>query len=205
MTDERNLEPDRAAWDAEAGTFDEAADHGLRDATVRQAWADVLCALLPPVAADALDIGCGTGSLSLLLAEQGWRVTGVDFSPAMIKQAEAKAAAAGHRITFSVMDAAFPDLPPQSYDAIICRHLLWMLPEPTQVLERWLRLLRPGGRLILIEGFWHTGVGLPMQTLLALLPDGLTDVSTHSLSTNTALWGGEVSDERYAVTADLPR
>lgn len=204
MDDERNLEQDRAAWDAEAPTFDEAADHGLRDAAVRQAWADLLRSLLTPVASDALDIGCGTGSLSLLLAAQGWRVTGVDLSPAMLAQAEEKAAAAGYSIPFRVMDAAFPDLPPQSTNVIVCRHLLWMLPEPTQVLERWLRLLRPGGRLVLIEGFWHTGAGLPLQTLLALLPDGLTDVSAHSLSANTALWGGDVSDERYAVTADQP-
>jgi len=70
------------------------------------------------------DNGCGTGSLSLVLAGLGCKITGIDFSPETISQAEAKARASGYAITFHVMDAVFPQLPPQQFDIVVCRHLL---------------------------------------------------------------------------------
>ena len=49
-------------------------------------------------------------------------------------------------------------------------HLLWALREPAQVLQRWVNLLVPGGRLILIEGYWHTGGGLHAEEVTEALP-----------------------------------
>ncbi|MCA9907238.1 MAG: class I SAM-dependent methyltransferase, partial [Anaerolineae bacterium] len=149
------------------------------------------------------DIGCGTGSLSLVLAGLGHAVVGIDLAPAMLALAQAKAEAAGHSITFHVMDAALPQLAPEQFDVIVCRHLLWALAEPDQVLERWLRLLKPGGRLLLIEGYWHTGAGLHARELLALLPAALTQATLQPLSDWAELWGGAVEDERYAILAHL--
>ncbi|GAA0650524.1 hypothetical protein GCM10009535_30770 [Streptomyces thermocarboxydovorans] len=77
-------------WDAAAAAFDEEPDHGLRDPRVRAAWAGRLRDWLPAAPADVLDLGCGTGSLSLLAAEQGHRVTGVDRSRAMVTPAREK-------------------------------------------------------------------------------------------------------------------
>ncbi|GGL23437.1 hypothetical protein [Phycicoccus endophyticus] len=59
---------DPALWDAEAATFDEAADHGLADPTVREAWRELLRYAPPPAPAAVADLGCGTGTLSLLPA-----------------------------------------------------------------------------------------------------------------------------------------
>ncbi|MEU3532965.1 methyltransferase domain-containing protein [Streptomyces murinus] len=56
-------------WDARAAGFDEEPDHGLRDPAVRAAWAARLRSWLPRRPADVLDLGCGTGSLSLLAAQ----------------------------------------------------------------------------------------------------------------------------------------
>lgn len=81
-----------ADWDALAASFDDEPDHGLRDAEVRRAWAARLASWLPAPPGDVLDLGCGTGSLSLLAAEQGHRVTGVDLSPAMVELARTKLA-----------------------------------------------------------------------------------------------------------------
>lgn len=58
----------RAYWDRQAATFDEDPDHGLRDPLVREAWTSLLLPLLPPAPASVVDLGCGTGSLSVLLA-----------------------------------------------------------------------------------------------------------------------------------------
>lgn len=60
-------------WDARAAAFDDEPDHGLRDPEVRAAWSDRLRAWLPEDPADLLDLGCGTGSMSLLAAGQGHR------------------------------------------------------------------------------------------------------------------------------------
>ena len=80
--------PDVAGWDAEAKTFDEAPDHGLLDATVRSAWERLLIEKLPPAPARIADLGCGTGTLSVLLADNGHHVDGLDFSPEMVRRAE---------------------------------------------------------------------------------------------------------------------
>jgi ubiquinone/menaquinone biosynthesis C-methylase UbiE len=140
--------------------------------------------------------------LSVLLAGLGHKVTGIDLSPSMISCAQAKAATHGFQIEFQVMDAAFPQLPHRQFDVIICRHLLWALPDPEQVLQRWVEFLQRKGRLILIEGFWVTGSGLHAQEIIKMLPSSLVNVSIQNLSDNPNFWGGSVTDERYAVIAE---
>jgi 2-polyprenyl-3-methyl-5-hydroxy-6-metoxy-1,4-benzoquinol methylase len=167
---------------------------------VRQAWIDLLQELLPLRSGRLLDVGCGTGSLSMVLATLGFEVTGIDISPAMIARSQEKAEQAGHDIQFQVMDATHPKLPGQHFDAILCRHLLWSMPEPKAVLRRWLSLLAPGGWLVLIEGYWHTGAGMHAEELLTALPPEITAVSVQNLSDRPALWGRPVSDERYVIT-----
>lgn len=204
---EQKLHEARQIWNAEAATFDDQPDHGLHDPVVLAAWTKLLSAALPASLpmnnAKLLDIGCGTGSLSLVFAELGCKVTGIDFSPEMIAAAEAKAKNADQSIQFHVMDGAFPQFPAQQFDVIVCRHLLWMLPEADQVLQRWVQLLKRGGRLLLIEGFWHTGAGLRSQDIVDMLPASLTHVSVKALSDQADLWGSEVNDERYLILADL--
>lgn len=192
----------REYWDSQAAVFDNEPDHGLRDPKVRQAWTALLVDWIPLDLAEVLDIGCGTGSLSLRLAELGHTVTGIDLSPAMLAQAKAKAQTAGQQITFQVMNGADPQFSPQQFDVVLCRHLLWALPEPAQVLQRWVKLLKPGGRLLLIEGYWHTGGGLHAQEIIESLPPSLTNIQIKPLSDQPVLWGGSVTDERYAVIAD---
>jgi ubiquinone/menaquinone biosynthesis C-methylase UbiE len=200
---EQELEQSRHLWDAAAASFDDAPDHGLRDPIILNAWTNLLKRSLPSGGNEILDVGCGTGSLSLVLTGLGWEVTGIDFSPQMVALAEAKAAAAQQSVEFHVMDAAFPQFPPQQFDVVVCRHLLWMLPEPSQVLSRWADLLKPGGCLMLIEGFWHTGTGLHIQEVVDALPASFTHIAAQHLSDQTDLWGGEVTDERFMVLADL--
>ncbi|WP_329408354.1 class I SAM-dependent methyltransferase [Streptomyces sp. NBC_00704] len=188
-------------WDAAAAAFDEEPDHGLRDPDVRAAWAGRLRAWLPDRRCDVLDLGCGTGSLSLLASEQGHRVTGVDLSPAMIGLARAKLA--GRDAAFLVGDAAAPPVGEERFDVLLVRHVLWTLPDPARVLRHWRALLRPGGRLVLVEGLWGTvaPVGIPADRLTALLAPLSDHVRVEPLSQDVRLWGGPVTDERYAVVA----
>ncbi|UPZ32167.1 class I SAM-dependent methyltransferase [Streptomyces sp. LRE541] len=188
-------------WDMAADTFDDEPDHGLRDPAVREAWAARLRCWLPRGPSDVLDLGCGTGSLSLLASEARHRVTGVDLSPRMVDLARAKLA--GRDAAFLVGDAAAPPVGEQRFDVVLVRHVLWTLPEPGRVLRHWRGLLRPGGRLVLIEGVWRTvsPVGISADRLTALLAPLAEDVRVEMLSDDSSLWGGEVADERYAVIA----
>ena len=135
-----------AYWDDQADTFDDGADHGLRDPRVREAWRRLLLAHLPQAPAAIADIGCGTGSLSVLLAAEGYAVTGLDFAPAMVRAARAKARAADVSARFVLSDAAAPTLPPASFDVVLARHVLWAMPDVSAALAGWLRLLLPGER-----------------------------------------------------------
>ncbi|CAB4689204.1 MAG: methyltransferase domain-containing protein [Actinobacteria bacterium] len=186
-----------ALWDAEAAAFDDPPDHGLRDPAVRAAWRDLLLSLLPPAPARVADLGCGTGSLALLLAEEGYAVDGVDLSPQMILRAEAKA---GHVATFTRGDAWQVPLEAEHYDVVLCRHVLWALPDATEAVRRWDRLLRPGGTMVLVEGSWSTGAGLTgAQTLDAVTAAGRRGELLPL--PDPALWGRAIDDERYAVTS----
>ncbi|MDQ0603001.1 SAM-dependent methyltransferase [Streptomyces canus] len=202
MANHREFDTDaRMDWDAEAASFDDEPDHGLRDPEVRAAWADRLRSWLPGRACDILDLGCGTGSLSLLAAEQGHRVTGVDSAPAMVDLARAKLA--GRDAAFLVGVAATPPVGEQRFDVVLVRHVLWALPDPGRALRHWRELLRPGGRLVMIEGVWGavSPVGIPAERLTALLESVAAHVRVERLSGDPLLWGRAVADERYAVVA----
>src|SRR5438270_13852960 len=86
-------------WDAEARRYDEEPDHGLYRPEVRAAWRRIIEDALPAPPADVLDLACGTGSLSVLLALDGFRVTAIVASQAMLGGARRNAAVLGSRVT----------------------------------------------------------------------------------------------------------
>ena len=186
-------------WDAEAATFDHAADHGLRDPAVRRAWRDLLVPVLPAPPARVADLGSGTGTLSLLLADEGHHVDGVDVSPEMVRLAREKA---GDRsdVRFAVGDAGRVTLAPGAFDVVLCRHVLWALLDPADALRRWVDLLAPGGRLVLVEGSWATGAGLTARETVALVEATGRRAELRRLP-EAAYWGREITDERYLVVS----
>jgi ubiquinone/menaquinone biosynthesis C-methylase UbiE len=191
---------DAAYWNSQAATFDDGADHGLLDPQVRDAWRRLLLAHLPPAPAAIADIGCGTGSLSVLLAAEGYAVTGLDFAPAMVKAARAKARAADVGARFVLSDATEPALPPGSFDAVLARHVLWAMPDTGRALDSWLRLLLPGGMLVLVEGRWSTGAGLTTAEAGRAVLHHRSDATITALD-DPLLWGRPVSDERYLLVS----
>ncbi len=208
-----------AFWDAQAVDFDDEPDHGLSARLVRLAWMARLRSWLPAPRAEVVDLGCGTGTLSVLLAGEGYGLRGVDLSAQMVRVARAKAATAGVDVEFQQGDAADPPVAPASVDVVLARHLLWTLPDPHRTLATWTRLLRPGGTLVLIEGRWDQpdgttdegdpdleaalpwldGVGA--ATLAAALAPLVEAFAVHDLSDDPQLWGRAVHDERFALVA----
>ncbi len=95
-----------------------------------------------------LDVGCGTGFFTILLAKQGHNVTGTDLTPDMIENARNLAKEEGTECEFQVMDAEHLSFPDQSFDVVISRNLTWTLPEAAQAYKEWSRVLKPGGLLL---------------------------------------------------------
>ena len=148
----RDLRDDiRSWWDADASGYDRSAGHALSDPVEAAAWRAVLERLLPAPASSVLDVGAGTGSLSLLAAELDHRVTALDLSEGMLAEARRKAEERGLAISFLVGPAEDP--PPGPFDAVIERHVVWTLPDPVGALRAW-RAAAPMGRLVLFEGSW---------------------------------------------------
>ncbi len=147
----------RQFWDADAATYDNSASHHPRRLHERAAWSATLRRLLPDPPAQVLDVGAGTGFLSLLLAAQGYEVTAVDLSPGMLGVLRSKAGRQGLEVRTVQGDAVSP--PGGSFDAVVERHLLWTLPDPGAALAAW-RQAAPGGRLVLLEGTWGKTGGI---------------------------------------------
>lgn len=189
---------DVEGWDREAATFDLEPDHGLLEPEVRHAWAELLARHLPRAPGRILDVGCGTGSLALLMAEAGHEVSGIDASTQMLARAHHKASDAGVRLGLVRGDAARPPVRASGFDAVVCRHLLWSLTGVDSVLERWSRLLRPAGVLLLVEGQWSTGAGVPAEDLVAVL-HRLGRRATVRRLTDQRLWGRAIADDRYLI------
>jgi ubiquinone/menaquinone biosynthesis C-methylase UbiE len=157
---------------------------------------------LPPAPARIADLGCGTGTLTVLLADAGHRVDGLDFSPAMLAKARVKTA--GHsRVRLVEGDASDPPLPPATYDVVLSRHVLWAMPDPAEALRRWVALLRPEGVLVLIEGRWSNGFGLTPDQTLALVEDAGRRGRLTPLD-DPVYWGRAIDDERYLVVSPPP-
>ena len=141
----------REFWDEDAATYDRSSAHYPQRPQEQAAWAATLRRLLPAPPAAVLDMGAGTGFLSLLLAAQGYQVTAADLSPGMLARLTAKAADRGLAISVAETDALHP--PEGRFDAVVERHLIWTLPDPAAALAAW-HTAAPDGRLVLIEGTW---------------------------------------------------
>jgi SAM-dependent methyltransferase len=101
-------------------------------------------------------------------------------------------------VAFARGDAAAPPYAPASADVVLVRHVLWALPDPDVALARWIELLRPEGRLVLVEGAWSTGAGIAAEDCRALVLGHRREAVVERLE-DPALWGRAIDDERYAL------
>ena len=201
----------RDFWDVDAATYDSSPSHYPQRPQEQAAWAATLRRLLPEPPASVLDMGAGTGFLSLLLAAQGYEVTAADFAAGMLARLRAKAADRGLAIRIEETDAAHP--PAGAFDAVVERHLIWTLPDPAAALTAW-HAVAPDGRLILIEGSW-TGRGASATDQLRMRARALAglirrpapdhhDHYTEQMNAALPYRGGLTPDEAVALVEASP-
>jgi SAM-dependent methyltransferase len=122
-----------------------------------------------PRATEVLEVGCGPGRLSILLAKQGRDVTGLDLDPAMVERARINVAAipwnADGAPSFVVGDAARMPFPDRAFDLVVSTLSMHHWDDAAAGLAEIARVLRPGGRALI----WDLRRGRPL--LHGSLPD----------------------------------
>ena len=99
-----------------------------------------------------LEVGLGTG-ISLLSYRRVNRIVGIDISAGMLRRALNRVVE--HRLTnveaLSVMDAKHLALPDASFDVVVAQYVITAVPDPETTLDEFVRVLRPGGEIILVN------------------------------------------------------
>ena len=151
-------------------------------------------------ARDVLEVGVGTG-LALPFYAPQMRVTGVDFSAEMLGKARARVERErlSHVAGLREMDARELDFPDASFDAVAAMHMISVVPEPERVMDEMVRVLRPGGHLIVTNHFAReTGALARVERAVAPFADVLGWHSDFPIETVTAMPGLKVVERRAA-------
>ena len=152
-------------WEGRAQTYSNGVEGELADnrknlwkASLEEAASEILReARLEGRTPRACDLGCGPGFFSILLAEMGFDVEAVDGSSSMIEHARENAdnALVGDRVSFHISDLASLPHSDESFDLCVSRNVTWLMREPEAAYAEWLRVLKPGGKLVAYDANWY--------------------------------------------------
>ena len=115
---------------------------------------------------DALLVGIGSG-LDIPLLPPGPNYTGIDLTPAMLKRACRQATAAGLAMTLNEGDARCLPYGDAAFDVAVLHLILAVTPQPARVLAEAARVLRPGGRVLILDKFLRPGQRAPLRRLIS--------------------------------------
>lgn len=151
----------KAYWDNRAVGYSQVNQLEL-NTSQRQIWQNELVCQIkrhfqkkPLEETHILEVGTGPGFFAIILAEAGYSVTAVDYTPAMLFQAKANAGILAEKITFLEMDAEALTFPDGRFDVVLSRNLTWNLPRPEQAYREWARVLAPNGLLLNFDANWY--------------------------------------------------
>ena len=117
---------------------------------------------------NVLEMGCGTGIVTVAIAPNVREITGIDISPKMIAKAQEKALRQNiENVTFKVLDASELPFPDHAFDVVLLPNLLQLVPQPEKVIKESRRLLKPGGTLVTVTDC--LGAPAPLKIKIQLL------------------------------------
>lgn len=152
----QTLEQIRQYWNSRAEGYTLSNREELEDEHRIFLWEQqIRRALNGRICRHVLDVGCGPGFFSVLLARLGYEVTAVDYTENMLAEARKNAAHYGVDIDFRRMDAQKLDFEDGIFDLVISRNVLWNLEQPEQAYREWLRVLKPNGTLMNFDGNFY--------------------------------------------------
>ncbi|WDP93326.1 MAG: class I SAM-dependent methyltransferase [Desulfobacter sp.] len=141
-------------WNWRSTSYGLDHDKSLETAQDWEATLQDLVAGFKTASPRALDVGTGPGQFAFYLARAGFDVTGIDLSPNMIETAKEKGQELGLSVDFRTGDAEALPFEANTFDVVVSRNLVWTLPSPETAIQEWHRVLKPGGRIIISDGFW---------------------------------------------------
>ena len=124
----------------------------------KQAWLDVLTDHFPKKEKKnlrILDIGTGPGFFPTILSEAGYEIDAADYTPGMLEKARENVGKYADKVRFWREDAQNLDFENETFDVIISRNLTWNLEEPARAYAEWMRVLKPGGKLLNFDANWY--------------------------------------------------
>jgi ubiquinone/menaquinone biosynthesis C-methylase UbiE len=131
-----------------------------------------------------VDVGCGTGSLALLLSrvEPRAQIVGVDPDPDVLAVARRKAAAHAVQWRAGMGDALVESVGPDSADTVVSSLVLHQCPMPMKraVLASMFAVLRPGGRLVIADYGWQRTAAMRLAFRIVQLADGKADTQPNA-------------------------
>ena len=160
---EQLKDENEAYWTNRASGYSEVNKDELRTQQ-KAVWTCELTeqieAAFPGVAPEnlrVLDMGCGPGFFSIILARAGYRVTAADYTLAMLDEARTNARneSVEQAIDFCRMDAENLEVASDTFDVVVSRNLTWNLPHPERAYAEWLHVLKPGGLLLNYDANWY--------------------------------------------------
>jgi ubiquinone/menaquinone biosynthesis C-methylase UbiE len=135
----------RRHWDKHARTYDKQMAFWER-----RLFGDGRHWVCAQASGEVLEVAIGTGR-NLPFYPKGIRLTGVDFSAAMLELARRQADQLGRKADLRLGDAQALDLPDASFDTVVCTLSLCAIPDERRAIAEMRRVLRPGGRLLLLD------------------------------------------------------
>lgn len=152
----QTLEEIRQYWNSRAEGYSLSNREELEDEHRIFLWEQqIRRALNGRICRHVLDVGCGPGFFSVLLAKLGYEVTAIDYTENMLAEARKNAAHYGVKIDFRQMDAQNLDFEDGIFDLVISRNVLWNLEQPEQAYREWLRVLKPNGTVMNFDGNFY--------------------------------------------------
>ncbi len=154
-----------------------------------------------------LEVAVGTG-LNLPHYPDGVSLTGLDLTPEMLEIARRRAREIGREVTLKEGDAHALPFADASFDTVVCTYSLCGIPDPNRALSEMKRVLRPGGKVILVDHIASTSrVVLGIQKFIDLfsIPLGGEHMTRRPLK-NAAAVGFEIIErERLALAGIVER
>ena len=190
---------ERSFFDSVGGEWD----------ALRKVWGDELLraralSRLVPAGLQVADVGTGTGILALELAEIGCDVIAIDSSEAMLEAAARKLEAAGcERVALRQAEAEELPIADDAVDAAFAHMVLQYLESPERAIHEMARIVKPGGRVVLIDFADHDRAW--MQAELGVRHMGFRLADVEAWLAAAGLLGVEIAIQPEATRgADLP-